>query len=50
MSNPSRLVTAAELEKFPDDDYRYETLRGSDVVDLNDVISGFRFVASEIFD
>ena len=28
MSDTSRLVTAAELEKFPDDDYRYELVEG----------------------
>jgi Uma2 family endonuclease len=28
MSETSRLVTAEELEKFPDDDYRYELVEG----------------------
>jgi Uma2 family endonuclease len=28
MSDTARLVTAAELEKFPDDDYKYELVQG----------------------
>jgi len=28
MSDAARLVTAAELERFPDDDYRYELVEG----------------------
>jgi Uma2 family endonuclease len=28
MSEPARLVTAEELEKFPDDDFRYELVEG----------------------
>ena len=28
MSNTARLVTAEELERFPDDDYRYELVEG----------------------
>ncbi len=28
MSDAARLVTAAQLEKFPDDDYRYELVEG----------------------
>ncbi|HEY6506605.1 MAG TPA: Uma2 family endonuclease, partial [Vicinamibacterales bacterium] len=28
MANPARVVTAAELERYPEDDYRYELVRG----------------------
>lgn len=60
MAVPDRLVTAEELEHMPDDDYRYELVRGrlirmspvglphGDVA--AGVLPGFRCVVREIFE
>jgi hypothetical protein len=63
MSNLARLVTAEELEHYPDDDYRYELVAGrvirmspvafrqsgDDDLDLSDGVEGFHSPVQTLF-